>query len=61
VARRWARAVEGAFRVAIVAQEAHICPEKTGLLVAAEEGLHAHICITESEASAWLDAAANAS
>jgi hypothetical protein len=29
-------------------------------VVAAEEGLHAHICEIEAEAIAWLDAAMNA-
>lgn len=58
--RRWAAAAEGV-RVAVVARAEHICPDKTGLLVAAEEGMHAHICESEAEAAAWLDAASAAS
>jgi len=41
--------------LAMVARHEHICPEKTGLLIAAEEGLAAHICSTVEEAVAWLD------
>ena len=55
VARRWAEAAGGALRVAFVARAEHICPHKTGLLVAAEEGLEAYICLTEAEAVAWLE------
>lgn len=57
--RRWAIST-GGMRVVIVARAEHICPEKTGLLVAAEEGMRAHICESESEAIAWLDADADA-
>lgn len=55
VARRWAATVKGTIRVVIAARAEHICPAKTGLLVAAEEGLDAHICQSEREAIAWLD------
>jgi hypothetical protein len=58
VARRWAATVEGTLRVVVVAQPEHICPEKTGLLVAAEEGLDAYICTAETEAIDWLNASA---
>ena len=54
VARRWAHVAGPELRVAVVAREEHICPEKTGLLAAAEEGLQAYICTTEDEAVAWL-------
>jgi len=57
VTRRWAQAADKTLRVAVVARHEHICPQKTGVLVAAEEGLHAHICEFESEAIAWLDVA----
>jgi hypothetical protein len=53
--RRWAAAAAD-LRVAVVARPEHICPEKTGLLVAAEEGMRAHICASKAEAIAWLDA-----
>ncbi len=57
-ARRWAEALGSEIPVAMVARVEHICPEKTGLLVAAEEGVHAFICVTEAKAIAWLDAQA---
>jgi len=55
VAARWAEAAAGMLAVAVVARPEHICPEKTGLLVAAEKGLDAHICDAEPEAIAWLE------
>jgi hypothetical protein len=51
----WARAAGETLRVAMVARPEHICPHKTGLLVAAEEGLHANIFDAEGPAVAWLD------
>jgi hypothetical protein len=42
----------------MVARAEHICPERTGLVVAAEEGLHAYICELEPDALAWLDGTA---
>ena len=51
----WARAAGEDLRVAVVARPEHICPDKTGLLVAAEEGLQANIFDTEAPAIAWLD------
>lgn len=57
VAQRWAETVGPKIRIAMVARSEHICPRKTGLLVAAEEGIQAHICEAEAEAIAWLDAA----
>ena len=54
--RRWASTVGGTAHIAMVARSEHICPDKTGLLVAAEEGLRAHVCLTEREAIAWLSA-----
>ena len=56
VARRWAEALGSRIHLAVVARPEHICPQKTGLLVAAEEGLRAHICNTEADALSWLDA-----
>jgi hypothetical protein len=53
----WAQAVAGGLRVAVVARPEHICPDKTGLLEAAEEGLKAGIFEQEPQAIAWLDAA----
>ena len=55
VARRWARTAGGRLRVAVVARQEYICPEKTGLLVAAQEGLSAQIGHSEIYALAWLD------
>lgn len=51
----WARAAGENLHVAIVARREHICPHKTGLLVAAEEGLQANIFDAEAQAVAWLD------
>ena len=51
----WARAAGEDLRVAVVARPEHICPHKTGLLVAAEEGLQANIFDAEAPAIAWLD------
>ncbi len=51
----WAGKAAGTVRIAMVARPELICPEKTGLLAAAEEGLHAGIFEQESDAIAWLD------
>jgi hypothetical protein len=56
--KRWAATAAGLMRVVVVARKEHIHSHKIGLVVAAEEGLHAHICENEGEAIAWLDAAA---
>jgi hypothetical protein len=56
--RRWSETVRNKLRVAIVARAEHICPDKVGLLTAAEEGLDAGIFEHEADALAWLDAAA---
>ena len=58
--KRWAATAAGLMRVVVVARKEHIHPHKIGLIVAAEEGLQAHICEDESEAIAWLEAAAAA-
>ena len=52
--RRWAGASDG-IRVAMIARREHICPEKVGLLVAAEEEMRAHITASEADAIAWLN------
>ena len=51
----WARIAGEDLRVAIIARPEHICPHKTGLLIAAEEGLQANIFDAEEPAVAWLD------
>ena len=56
--KRWAATAAGLMRVVVVARREHIHPHKIGLIVAAEEGLQAHICEDEAEAITWLDAAA---
>ena len=58
--KRWAATAARLMRLVVVARPEHIHPKKIGLVVAAEEGLHAHICEDEDEAIAWLDAAAAA-
>jgi len=54
--RRWARAVNREVAIVVVARAEHISPERTGVIVAAEEGLRAHVCTGEEEAVAWLEA-----
>jgi len=51
----WSRMAGEDLRVAIVARPEHICPHKTGLLIAAELGLQANIFDAEAPAVAWLD------
>lgn len=46
-AQMWAGSAGSFMRVAMVARAEHICPEKTGLLVAAEHGLRAGIFESE--------------
>ena len=58
--RRWAHVAKKSLVVAVVARAEHICPEKTGLLIAAEEGLDAGIFQVDSEAVSWLDASVRA-
>ena len=58
--KRWAATAAGLMRLVVVARREHVHPKKIGLVVAAEEGLQAHICEDQAEAIAWLDAAAAA-
>ena len=53
----WSRTAARELCVAMLAREEHICPDKTGLLAAAEEGLHANIFPAgrTNDAIAWLD------
>ncbi|MEZ0276607.1 MAG: hypothetical protein ACAH88_16975 [Roseimicrobium sp.] len=53
--KRWAAAAAGSVRVALVMKGDLICPERTGVHTAAEEGFHAHVCSDEREALEWLD------
>jgi hypothetical protein len=53
--KRWARASAGDVRVAMVLKPEYICPERSGIIAAAAEGLHAHVCTDEREALEWLD------
>jgi hypothetical protein len=53
--KRWARAVNGEMRVALVLKPEYICPERSGMVTAAQEGLHAHVTADEREALEWLD------
>jgi hypothetical protein len=61
VVQRWAAAAGKQLRVAMVARREHICPAKTGLLVAAEEAFNANIFTSEAAAKAWLDNSAHTS
>jgi hypothetical protein len=56
IARRWARAVYASIDLVVVIREEHLLPERPGLVAAMEEGLRAHVCASEDEALAWLDA-----
>jgi hypothetical protein len=51
----WARTIGRGVRVAMVARREHICPNKTGLIAAAQEGLDADVFEDEVAALAWLD------
>ena len=53
--RRWAQTVGASVKVAVVAHRKHICPNRTGLIAAAESGMLTNIFETEPEAIAWLD------
>lgn len=53
--RRWAALVADRLRVALVVREEHLCPERTGLIIAAEEGMKANIFVAEAEALTWLN------
>jgi hypothetical protein len=53
--RRWADLVGDRVRVVVVAREEHICPQRTGLIVAAEQGMKANIFTDEAVALKWLD------
>jgi hypothetical protein len=52
----WAEESKGDVRLALVAREEMIHPQKFGVLVAANRGLVSNIFGTEVEACAWLDA-----
>jgi len=53
--RRWADLVARRVRVALVVREEHLCPQRTGSIVAADEGMHANIFTNEADATSWLD------
>ena len=52
----WAEEAMGRLRLAMVAREEMIDPEKFGVTVAGNRGLVSNIFTTEAEARAWLDA-----
>lgn len=52
---KWAHAVHGKIRMAIVAPEELIDQKKFGVLVGANRGLVADVFTTEEEAVAWLE------
>lgn len=51
----WAEEANGTLRLAMVAREEMIDPQKFGVTVAANRGLVSNIFPTEQEARAWLD------
>ena len=54
--RRWARAADGALRVAMVLPARYIDEERFGVAAALNYGLTANVFTTEADARAWLDA-----
>jgi hypothetical protein len=54
--RRWARTVLSEIDIAVVCRKEHISMQNEGLITAMQEGLRAHVCTSEDEALAWLDA-----
>ena len=55
MAVEWAEEASGTVRLAMVAREEMIDPQKFGVTVAANRGLVSNVFTTESEARAWLD------
>ena len=54
--RRWARAADGALRVAMVLPARYIDEERFGVAAALNYGLTSSVFTTEADARAWLDA-----
>ena len=52
--REWARVAEGQVNVAFVAGPEMIDPEKIGILIGENAGLHSDAFTSEKEALAWL-------
>ncbi len=57
MARDWAAAARGAFRVALVVQPELIDPEKFGMLALRNSGLVGEVFRTREEGLAWLEGA----
>ena len=55
----WAQEAKGRLRLAMVAREENIDPQKFGTTVARNRGLVSNIFCTEAEARAWLDSNAD--
>ena len=56
IVRRWARTVYRDIAIAVLCREDQLMEGRPGLVAAMEEGLEAHVCTSEQEALAWLDA-----
>lgn len=54
--RRWARAADGALRVAMVLPARYIDEERFGVAAALNYGLSSNVFTSEADARAWLDA-----
>lgn len=54
VVKRWGECASPEMRIALIARDEHVCPKKTGMIIAAEIGLKAHICLTDNDASKFL-------
>jgi hypothetical protein len=57
LATKWAAAASGRLRLAVVAPEDLIHPQRVGITFAASAGLVSNVFVSETDAIAWLDAA----
>ena len=55
LATKWAAAASGRLRLAVVAREEIIHPQRVGITFAATAGLVSNVFVSEAEAVAWLD------
>ena len=55
LATKWAAAASGKLRLAVVAPEAMIHPQRVGITFAAAAGLVSNVFVSEADAVAWLD------
>jgi hypothetical protein len=56
IVRRWAQTVLCEIAIVVLCRDDQLLEGNPGLVAAMAEGLLAHVCTTEDEAIAWLDA-----